>query len=807
MFTYRSISQTLLGVLFVSIVAACQAGFATDTDDPEDTRSDDKPLFSYGVRTLNIVAHQDDDILGLNPNLAYTVAKGVTVRTVYVTAGDAGFGCQGYWVGREHGMKLFYEKMAGMTPGTGVWTEAPLVLGGKTMRLLSLTGKPISLVFMGLPNQDVSVRELWSGAIPSLPTVPDTRLPNQTYTRAELIETLRLLMVNFDARHVNTLDSSKVWGDSLPFDHPDHVGTGLFALAAKERYTTQHTAAMHRMYNSVFEANNLSAQDTQLRTDLFAVYYPHDRKICTTGTADVCPEPHITNTQSCDDPNVLYTNFYPFFYPIDFAYGTSGMLRAPALTDGTPQCLKANADTAGSALVRAACDPASALQHWQLRKDGTLRHVGSGRCASSTFAAGTRGAGVTLQSCVAGATSQKFSLTTVGQLRGPDATCVQGAGASLTVQECSNNAQQRSWSLQVSSAVTSKLATGLTDADIPNAPASYATLNMADVNGDGRADVCVRHSTQGVRCAMYDVGTGNFSTFSAKLARFRDADGFGAAPYGSTVQLGDINGDGKADVCGRASDGIYCATWNTSTLQFTGYGKRSTGIDFSDLVGYNFSASVYRSLRLVDVTGDGKADVCSRNMYGIECAVNNGSGSFGGVSPWITSEFNNDLLWNDDDSGITIRFGDIDGDGKRDVCGRGFAGMICALNDGANHFHHPHLWSDTGDFSDGEGWTLSESFYGSIRLADINGDGRADVCGRGMNGVMCGLSMGSSFSIALPFVTVNPYSDTEGWNPPKYGATLAFADYTGDGRPDICARGPVSGSVALRCATGLGVAP
>jgi hypothetical protein len=796
----------LVSVVAVSVVAACQVGSDETPEQAEDT----SPLYSYGVRTLNIVAHQDDDILGLNPNLAYSVGKGITVRTVYLTAGDAGFGCQGYWVGRETGIKLFYEKMAGMTPGTGVWTDEPLTLSnGKKMRLLKLTGKPISLVFMGLPNQDISVRELWGGSIASLSTVPDTRLvPQQTYTRAELIETLRLLMVNFDARHVNTLDSSKIWGDSLPFDHPDHVGTGLFALAAKERYTTQHTASMHRMYNAVFEEQNVSVAEKQLRTDLFAVYYPHDRKICTTGTADVCPEPHITNTQSCDDPNVLYTNFYPYFYPIDFVYGASGGLRGPAAGDGSAQCLKANAASAGSALVMAACDPTSALQQWQLKKDGALRLGGvANLCASSSFTPGTRGAGITLQPCVSGAASQKFTLSTVGQLRGPDATCVQAAGTSLTVQECSNAAAQRNWSLQVASSVASKLSTGLADADIPNAPAYYATLNLADVNGDGRADVCVRHATQGIRCAFHDSGTGNFSSFSPKLARFRDSDGFGSAPYGSTVQLADINGDGRSDVCGRAADGIYCATWDNATLQFTGYAKRSNGITFSDLVGYNWSASVYRSLRVVDVTGDGKADVCSRNMNGIECAVNNGSGSFGGVTQWISSEFSDALFWNDDDSGTTLRYGDIDGDGKRDVCGRGLAGMICALNDGANHFHHPHLWSDTGDFSDGEGWALSESFYGSIRLVDVSGDGKADVCGRGMNGVVCGLSMGSSFSIALPFVTVTPYSDADGYGPAKYGATLAFADYTGDGRPDICARGPVSGGVALRCATGVGVAP
>src|SRR5258708_25694656 len=45
--------------------------------------------------------------------------------------------------------------------------------------------------------------------------------------------------------------------------------------------------------------------------------------------------------------------------------------------------------------------------------------------------------------------------------------------------------------------------------------------------------------------------------------------------------------------------------------------------------------------------------------------------------------------------------------------------------------------------------TLFRSYYGSIRLADINGDGLADLCGRGPNGIVCAISNGDRKSTRL----------------------------------------------------------
>jgi peptidoglycan/xylan/chitin deacetylase (PgdA/CDA1 family) len=82
-----------------------------------------------------------------------------------------------------------------------------------------------------------------------------------------------------------------------------------------------------------------------------------------------------------------------------------------------------------------------------------------------------------------------------------------------------------------------------------------------------------------------------------------------------------------------------------------------------------------------------------------------------------------------------------------------------------------------------DGWAVDPE---SVQRGDINGDGRADVCGRGREGIVCALSNGRSFLSAT--LWQGGMSDARGHGP--LGATLQLADVNGDGRADLCGRGP-----------------
>jgi hypothetical protein len=105
-----------------------------------------------------------------------------------------------------------------------------------------------------------------------------------------------------------------------------------------------------------------------------------------------------------------------------------------------------------------------------------------------------------------------------------------------------------------------------------------------------------------------------------------------------------------------------------------------TSFIFSNFDNWQSSSSKYRSIRLGDVDGDGRADICGRNATGIACAFGTAAGSFTGYRYLVNFEYRDDQGWATDWYGATLLLGDINGGGRADVCGRGAGGMLCALS-------------------------------------------------------------------------------------------------------------------------------
>src|SRR6478609_120494 len=57
-------------------------------------------------------------------------------------------------------------------------------------------------------------------------------------------------------------------------------------------------------------------------------------------------------------------------------------------------------------------------------------------------------------------------------------------------------------------------------------------------------------------------------------------------------------------------------------------------------------------------------------------------------------------------------------------------------------------------------------YYGSLRLADVNG--------RGIAGVYCALNHGNR-TFGPVVLWTNQFNDATGWNQPQYGSTMMFA--------------------------------
>jgi hypothetical protein len=79
----------------------------------------------------------------------------------------------------------------------------------------------------------------------------------------------------------------------------------------------------------------------------------------------------------------------------------------------------------------------------------------------------------------------------------------------------------------------------------------------------------------------------------------------------------------------------------------------------------------------------------------------------------------------------------VNGDGKADAVGFGYAGVYVALANAAGTAFAPTASQWTGAFSYNAGWRVDQH---PRMLADVNGDGKADAVGFGYAGVYVALS-------------------------------------------------------------------
>jgi hypothetical protein len=166
------------------------------------------------------------------------------------------------------------------------------------------------------------------------------------------------------------------------------------------------------------------------------------------------------------------------------------------------------------------------------------------------------------------------------------------------------------------------------------AGASPTALALGDLDGDGKADLAVASGT-GVS-VLINGGKGTFPVPASYAA--------GTNPY--AVAIGDLNGDGKADLALGRGDGASVA-FNLGSGTFTA------------AVNYKYEAS-FGSLVIGDVNGDGHPDLASPAGYdcgGVALALNNAKGTF----PTLV------VVGQQEGFAPEARLADLNGDGKLDL--------------------------------------------------------------------------------------------------------------------------------------------
>ena len=640
-------------------------------------------------RDLVLIAHQDDDLLFMQPDVIEAVRRGDGVTNVYVTAGNDNKG-PGESNPRYQGLKEAYGSAANDMNWDCGWID----VNGHTAQHCRLAAENVSLLFLAYPDGGEegqfpgSLLQLWNGTVKSATTVA-TR--TAVYDQASLIATISQIIEDVQPDVIRTLDVTSNHGH----DHVDHEIVGALALIALAQTTQHPDVVSYRGYDIVNEPINKSG----------AIF---DEVHSILGRYEACVAKCAPCGTSCTTIDATHDKWLGRRYA--FGYRRDGIGRLAQ--NGT--CLYADGqlgDCAGAPV-------------WSLDRAGEL--VAGGSCLTTL-----PGGSTNVLDCN-GDPDQHWFFDDEGHLwsaaaPAPQANmefahlnCLTPTGVALCGM---GNAP--AWQLLPLLATTSRASIGIA--------ASGRAVRLGDLTGDGLADLCSVDANGTLACATGD-GAGHFGPAVTVATLAIDPD---------SLTIGDIDGDGRPDACGRSDAGTICA------LAANGFASTQLTATF----GVNDSRPDTSSSLQVAAKS-----VCGADATGVTCATAKLGFESALLSAWPGADA---IVWP----------GDLDGDGSPDWCSTGSAGIACGVA------------AEASVTTDGIPWMYAnggtaESVPGDPALtavADIDGDGNADLCAVIGNDVQCARSQGRGFG---PLATV--------MTAPSAPVAVWLGDLDGDGRADTC---------------------
>ncbi|MBD0711595.1 MULTISPECIES: PIG-L family deacetylase [unclassified Streptomyces] len=211
---------------------------------------------------VQIVAHPDDDLFFMNPDVSQSLRSGNPLAAVYLTAGESdGVNARprdaavtapdkaGYAEARQNGIRAAYAEMA-TGSRTSPWDRTAVpTAGGGSAELDTLRAKPqVKLVWLQLREagsingyRPHSLSGLWHGRIAALESQRSAGTPvgaDFSYTKEQVVATVAGLLDRFRPTFVRMQDPTP---GTYPKtgrlrDHQDHLYGARFAQAALARY-------------------------------------------------------------------------------------------------------------------------------------------------------------------------------------------------------------------------------------------------------------------------------------------------------------------------------------------------------------------------------------------------------------------------------------------------------------------------------------------------------------------------------------------------------------------------------------------
>lgn len=345
--------------------------------------------------------------------------------------------------------------------------------------------------------------------------------------------------------------------------------------------------------------------------------------------------------------------------------------------------------------------------------------------------------------------------------------------------------------------------------------AASGVVKVADINGDGKPDLVVLNYCTGIStCSGYGtvdvlLGKGN-GTFAAAVTT--STGGY----YSERLEIADLNGDGKPDVivgngCNLNGCNSYDYAHELTVLIGKGDGT------FEAAVGYATGNNTIIDMTLADLNGDGKLDLATiSNCTPTTCSepvsvlLGNGNGTFQAAKTYKGG-------------GTPLNYivaTDTDGDGKPDLLISGFCGdnpqgclgsdatLFTLHGNGDGTFQPPAILSIIGPY----GGPMPLGF------ADLNNDGKPDLllengCTCSSNSLVMSSMLNNSGATAtatavtasknpVPLFTTITYTAKITGGSGTLGGTVTFADGTASLKTVNVSAGEATYSTSYRTSGG-----
>lgn len=303
---------------------------------------------------------------------------------------------------------------------------------------------------------------------------------------------------------------------------------------------------------------------------------------------------------------------------------------------------------------------------------------------------------------------------------------------------------------------------------------------LKDMNGDGRADI-VGFSYYGVSIALARTDNQGFLPSQMVLS-----NQYGAGQGWTSTDtyprfLADVTGDGRNDIVGFGGSAVSVAVANSTGITFAPPINWLTG-NFTLAQGWTNQA-IYPRL-LGDIDGDGWADIVAFGTSGVSVARSTGAGFAPPV--FVAATFGTNQGWTDN-SVYPRMLADVDGNNRLDIVGFGSGGVSVIRSLGLNASAVPTFAASTTwspNYGTSQGW-INQTAYPRY-MVDVDGDHAVDVVGFGSAGTYVSFSNGSN-AFGAPYFVADNLAANQGWttiDTPRLVADVnhdGFMDFVGFG--------------------------